>query len=140
MQICRNGIIESVDAKLIDPNKIAVDEIHGFSGSRFDCSIYRAISSYISSENKFGIEPPFLIMLSLLGVSGYVIYSENTRCGVPGEIDRDVLQVPEIMVESFGYDHNEVMKQILDMVWNAAGYLKSYSFDEKGEWINGYPC
>jgi hypothetical protein len=63
-------------------------------------------------------------MLSLLGVSGYVIFPENTRWGLPGEIDRDVLQVPEIMFESFEYNHNEVMKQILDVVWNAAGYLK----------------
>ena len=136
VQIFRNGIIESVDAKLIDPDKIAVDEVHGFSGSRFDYHIYRAISSYISYENKFGIEPPFLIMLSLLGVSGYVIFPENARWGLPGEIDRDVLQVPEIMIENFEYNHNEVMKQILDMVWNAAGYLKSNSFDEEGKWIN----
>lgn len=140
VQIFRNGIIESVDAKLIDPKKIAVDKVHGFSGSRFDCGIYRAISSYICYEKKFGIEPPFLIMLSLLGVSGYVIFPENIGSGLPGEIDRDVLQVPEIMVESFEYNHNEVMKQILDVVWNAAGYLKSNSFDEKGKWINSSPC
>jgi len=79
-------------------------------------------------------------MLSLLGVSGYVIFPENIGSGLPGEIDRDVLQVPEIMVESFEYNHNEVMKQILDVVWNAAGYLKSNSFDEKGKWINSSPC
>jgi len=138
VQVFRDGIIESVDAKLIKPESKAVDGHLGFSGQRLDCHIYNSIRRYISAEKKLAIEPPFLIMLSLSGVSGYVIFGNGM--GYPGIIDRDVLQMPDIMVESFDYNHDEVMKLILDAVWNAAGYLESQSFDEERKWINSYPC
>jgi len=50
-------------------------------------------------------------------------------------IDRDALLVPEVMVESFEFDSAEILKPILDAVWNATGWPRSMNYDESGKWI-----
>jgi hypothetical protein len=74
-------------------------------------------------------------MLSLLGVSGSEMINSQSRFSEHKPIDRDVLCVPEGMVD-LESNLDEVMKSILDSIWNAAGYEKSSSFDEDGNWTN----
>lgn len=50
-------------------------------------------------------------------------------------IDRDVLLVPEVVVEDFNVASDQVMKPIFDAVWNAAGWPGSHNYDNAGNWI-----
>ena len=49
-------------------------------------------------------------------------------------VDRDVLLVPEALVEDLGARTEDIARPLIDAVWNATGYAKSPNFDEKGEW------
>ena len=132
VQIFRNGIIESVETKFMGISE------RTFSGEVLDFEVYRAVNAYLNFEEKIGIEPPYLIMLSLLGVSDSKLInsSGNPRLNVNKTIDRDVLWVPEGMVDDLEGNLDRVMKPILDAVWNAAGYERSWSFDKDGNWTN----
>ena len=49
------------------------------------------------------------------------------------EIDRDVLNIPEVLLERFDESPPELLKPIFDSVWNACGYARSSNYDEDGK-------
>jgi len=49
-------------------------------------------------------------------------------------IERDLLLVPEIVIESYDVTVSEAMKPCFDSVSNAGGWSKSPSYNDKGEW------
>ena len=78
-------------------------------------------------------------MLSLVGAEGYQLsYTEPNLGymppGVERRIDRDVLLLPEVIVEDFEADPREYMRPVFDAVWNAAGWPRSMNYDEEGKW------
>jgi len=131
LQIFRNGSIEAVDAKILRP---------GPSGQIIPSSYYEerlldAFSRYLTTQKQLGVNLPFFIMLSLLGVSGYIMAGPSRPLYIH-PIDRDALLVPEVIVESFDCDLAEVMKPVFDTVWNAAGWPRSMNYDETtGKWV-----
>jgi hypothetical protein len=49
-------------------------------------------------------------------------------------IDRDVLVLPDVMVEDFGGDPSQIMRPLFDMIWNASGLERSLNYDDEGNW------
>jgi hypothetical protein len=45
-----------------------------------------------------------------------------------------VLIIPEIMIEKFEINVDKPMRDIFDVVWNAAGWPASMNYDESGHW------
>jgi hypothetical protein len=131
VQIFRNGIIESVETKFMGNDRTFIGEV-------FDFEVYDGVKDYLNFEKRVGIEPPYLIMLSLLGVFGSKLIHSNVylRFNSNKTIDRDVLLVSEGMADDSDRDLDKVIKPILDSVWNAAGYEGSVSFDKEGNWTN----
>jgi predicted HTH transcriptional regulator len=52
--------------------------------------------------------------------------------GIP--IDREALIIPEVMIEKFEAHVDKEMKNIFDVIWNAAGWPSSIHYDESGHW------
>jgi hypothetical protein len=50
-------------------------------------------------------------------------------------IDRDVLLLPEIVVEDLATPIGPLLKPALDLVWNACGQASSPYFDAAGNWL-----
>jgi hypothetical protein len=72
-------------------------------------------------------------MVSFLGVKGYWIKPDNF--GAEGHpIDRDVLLLPEVLLDSYEVDFAAVMRPVFDAVWNAAGWQYSVNYDDDGRW------
>lgn len=137
VQAFRNGIIEYVDSGFTRCNQIEPDSIV-IEGKRFDHLVYSALEKYVAAQRLIGIEPPLFVILSLQGVADCYIGTESkpNPYGSDKKIDRDLLIIPEGLIDNFEYNPDEIMKPILDAVWNAAGYDKSQSFDNNGKWIN----
>jgi len=129
VQIFRNGIIESVETKFVGGDRI-------FSGPLFDIHVRSGVCNYLSFERKVGIDPPYLIMLSLLGFYGSELIPQKSRFAVHHIIDRNPVLAPEVMFNDFGENLDEIIKPMLDSIWNAAGYDRSWSFDKDGKWIH----
>ena len=126
LQIFRNGSIEAVEVHLLGclDGRIPMAEV--------EQELLDAVERFFSIQKQLGVEPPLLVMLSLLGVSGYTIYVDVPPVDTQ-RIDRDALLVPEVLVESFGRDPAEVMKPAFDAIWNAAGWPGSMNYDDTGK-------
>ncbi len=132
LQTFRNGIIEAVDAATF-----TVYEGRGVIFRDYEKKLLSAIQRFLSLQENLGVEPPLFIMLSLLGVNGYIMEAD-LGFGRPGgnQIDRDALLVPEVVAEDFDIDLVQVMKPIFDAVWNAAGFSRSLNYDKDGNWVD----
>jgi hypothetical protein len=131
VQLFRNGCIELVNSSLLSP----------FNGQlvipsqSFEDELIQILKPYVSAQRELGIELPIFIMLSFVGVSGYEMGVTPSpfalKRGQP--IDRDVLIIPEVMLEDFEFDPAEILRPLFDAVWNAAGWSRSMNYDETGK-------
>lgn len=146
-QVFRNGIIETVDMSILGINAQNAErysinvEPKSFSGEVYERKLLEAMKRYIVLQKFLGIELPFFIIVSFLGVKGYKIAiqkSEHHFVEYTHEIDRMNLIIPEVIVENFDSDLAEIMRPIFDTVWNAAGYTASPNYDISGKFAFGY--
>ncbi|GAI87196.1 unnamed protein product, partial [marine sediment metagenome] len=127
-QLFHNGIIEAVNAGMI-----------GWGGKhrkipsvQYERELIQTIPTYLKVQQDIGVEPPFLIFLSLLGVRGYTM-AVDARPRAEYPINRDNLIMPEVLMESYDVEITEVMRPIFDQVWNATGWQRSFNYNEDGE-------
>jgi len=128
LQVFRNGIIEAVDASIMEPegSELTIPSL------LFERKLLDALPRFLAIQRQLGVEPPLFIILSLLGVSGYTMGVNTSRLDTY-PIDRDALILPEIIVENFECNPSEVMRPIFDAIWNAAGWPRSMHYNENGE-------
>jgi hypothetical protein len=127
-------MIESVDARLLS-RKPARGESPRIPSLSFEEGIVRSVREYLAYMRQVGAELPIAIMVSLLGVRGYQMaagqqffqYEETS-------IDRDVIPVPEVIVDDFECDVLDVLRPVFDTAWQAAGFSRSLNFDAAGQW------
>ena len=102
-------------------------------GRGFEEKILTKVSAFLATQKRLGVEPPFLLMLSALGIFGYTIdvplYSDISH-----PIDRDALLIPEVLAENSESDLSEMMKPAFDAIWNATGIEGSPHYDAEGKW------
>lgn len=107
----------------------------------FEQYVLRALLGHLALQENLGVDPPVLVMLSLLGVGGYRMTASAPDFDAGVAIDRDKLVVPEILSEEYEGDPHEVanhMRPAFDAVWNACGYPRSPNYDENGQWRAGF--
>jgi hypothetical protein len=141
-QVFRNGIIEAVDVSILGVNAWNAEsfgskvELQSFHGEIYERRLVVAVKRFLAVQKLLGIDPPFFIMVSFLGVKGYKISHPKASPMYHPRIepfDRANQVIPEVMVEDFDADIAGVMKPIFDTVWNAAGYISSPNYDEAGK-------
>jgi hypothetical protein len=146
-QVFRNGIIETVDMSILGIHAQNVAQLgsslepKSFNGERYERKLLEAVKRYLDLLKFLGVEPPLFIMLSFLGVKGYKIALQKTVHHIieyTGEIDRNNLIIPEIMLENFAADLAQAMKPIFDTVWNAAGGIGSPNYNTEGKFKFDY--
>lgn len=74
-------------------------------------------------------------MFTLTGVKGASIPTASHFVNGGSEIDRDVLLLPESVIDDLTTDATQFLRPLFDLVWNAAGFARSYNFDEGGKWV-----
>jgi hypothetical protein len=79
------------------------------------------------------VPPPFWVMVSMIGVKDALLPAGYaTTCTTP--ISRDVLMLPEAMIETYDDDVKPTSRTIFDVAWNAAGYERCFYYNDKGPW------
>jgi hypothetical protein len=134
VQLFRNGCIESVDRGMLNaPRNSQFGDGRWIPSGAFEKEIIEALRSSCALLAALGSEPPIAVLLSLVGVSGYRMFTEPSAfAGRP--IERSDLFVPEIVIESFAFDAGSALRPAIDAVWNACGYAKSPNYDAAGNW------
>ncbi len=128
VQLFRNGAIEAVN------NIPKSDDPHILNGSEHEKRVILALRRFQPAQQKLAIEPPFYVMLGLFGVLNYTLYF-NQEYGE--KFSEDVLELPEVLINSFDENLDEIMKPAFDVLANAAGWpgSKSYQQDSStGKW------
>jgi hypothetical protein len=135
LQLYRGGIIETVDATLISSA-----ESYGkgkiISSLAFEVRLFRSIRRFLPILKSLGVDPPLVLMLSLLDVKGYTIITKD-YLGFPGggaPFDREVLMPQEVLIDTYSADVPLVMKPLVDEIWNAANFNGSIYYKD-GKWM-----
>ncbi|MGB3208426.1 MAG: ATP-binding protein [Crinalium sp.] len=128
VQLFRYGAIEAVyefpspDRKLIP-------------SSSYEKYLISAIPKYLEVEQELELLPPIFLMLSLIGVKGYQLSINSPFSNQSHPIDRDVLLLPEAIVEDYKSKASDILRPAFDTVWQSAGWEGSQNYDEKGNWV-----
>ena len=133
VQLFRNGIIEAVEGSILEPRKgkLFIPSI------LYEKELIDSLSNYLSTLETLNVEPPIFIFLTLLGVKGYRMGVDQSRIFITEHhvIDRDILSLPEVVIENYEVLAEAILKPCFDSIWNACGFPKSLNYDEDGKWV-----
>lgn len=136
LQLFRNGAMELVDDQQFMQRSERPDKVQRFILPEYERELLERIPRYLKSLKDLGVVPPFILMLSFIGVTEYTIFMSalhnwfHTR----KHIEKDALLVPDILIESYDADLRVLLKPAFDSVWNAAGLPHSIYYDDEGNW------
>ena len=136
VQFFHNGCVEAVDTELLR-QYMGRPIIPGID---YEHSLIVALRAYLPFLDQVGVKTPIAVMLSLLGVSGYVMgvdpQSRIQRNENP--IDRSDLIVPEEVIDTYDRAAEDILKPCFDAIWNATGWERSMHYDAEGRWLSPY--
>ena len=126
----RNGIIEAID---VQENPFTKKKLIG--SVAYEQDILKIVPKYLNILSKLEIQPPFYLFLSMIGIKDYQLaVSQHDWWGERNTVDRDILQLPEIVIDSFDVNPEKILKESFDMIFNAFGFARSFNYDEDGNW------
>ena len=131
VQLFRNGIIEAVEGLLLEPH----EGILLIPSVAYERELIISLDNYFDILRTLNVEPPIFIFLDLFGVKGYsMAVSKRFPFAESNTIDRDILLLPEVVVESHDVSVKDVLRPCFDSIWNACGFPRSLNYNEEGEW------
>jgi hypothetical protein len=134
IQVFRHGAIEAVESGMLDR---VGDTIPAIPSTLLAEQLLENIPKYFEVQRKIGVDLPIVILLTLVGVKGYQLADHRAWQYRSMPIDRDLIAVPEAIIDDWSSDVSLVLRPILDGLWNAAGYAECSLYDESGKWVGG---
>jgi hypothetical protein len=136
LQVFRNGIIEVVDADIVGPINDSSNEM-SIASTYFEQEMISGLPQLTALQLRIGVDLPILVMLSMLNVKnvGMMVNPMTARFRKGYPIDRDVLAVPDVLLEDGNYDSAKILRPIFDTIWNAAGWEQSPNYNDEGKWV-----
>lgn len=128
-QLYRNGVIEAVEGLMLKP-----DRQKYVPSIAYEQELLKSLSKYLQALKFLNVELPVVALLTLVGVKGYLMATDVFFQGESSPIDRDILLLPETIVESYEEKPDKILKPQFDAVWNACGFTHSLNYNEKGDW------
>jgi hypothetical protein len=132
LQVFRNGAIEAVESRLLRPyqGKTSIPSVV------YEREVITGFGRYLRIEKDLGFQPPLFVMLSFVGVKGYVMaVSERFFFPENHPVDKDVLIVPDIIIENYDAEPANILRPAFDAVWQAAGWQRSFNYNKDGKWV-----
>lgn len=127
LQLFRNGAIETADTYMLKSNsrekQIRVTALEN--------ELISALDRLLKVENELDVQPPISIMISLIWVKGYRLIEGRFGGSIP--IDRDILILPDLLVDNYGLNVAEILRPAFDAIWQAAGYSRCFNYSEDGK-------
>jgi hypothetical protein len=96
-----------------------------------------ATHRYLKIAKSVGLSPPIFVLGTMYGVRAVELAIDPRFRNYPLEykFDRDVIFLPEVLIEDLGKPAAGIMKPLLDGMWQAAGMEGCHYFDGEGKWV-----
>jgi hypothetical protein len=132
-QVFRSGAIEAVKVRVVSDLQSGQLYIPTLD---FDRWIFEKLPDYLSALQRLDVPPPIILMITLQGFRGARLGLAPDSFDDPSQIDRDVLELPECIIEQYGadVDYQRAARPAFDALWNTGGFERSKHFDETGKW------
>ena len=133
VQLFRSGIIEAVEGWWLRHERSDGKKLLYGDDEK---ELIKSFTEYLLVLKTLSVELPVFVFLTLLGVKGYSM-AVDTWPGLRAEvhiIDRDILELPEVIVENYDEAAEKILKPCFDSIWNACGFPRSFNYNDAGEW------
>ena len=133
-QFFKNGIIEAVESSLLDKNNLNAN--FWIPSVCFEKEIINSLSYYLDILKSANVALPVFLFLTLLQVKGYSMaanHHKHNKIRID-LIDRDILCVPEELIENYDISSANLLRPCFDSIWNASGFPKSLNYNDAGKW------
>ena len=128
-QLYRSGIIEVVSVF-----ELKEGDRHLIHSHDLESDLIIVTKRCLKALFNLEIEPPIYVFLTLAGVQNYIFAVGNRLPRGSKPLNRDVLSIPEVVIDSYNSEPHTILRPIFDMVWNCFGLKSSFNYDEKGNW------
>jgi hypothetical protein len=130
-QMFRSGAIEAVKSGLVKEFKAG----HGMIAPGWDLAVVDTVTRYVVVMRSLTIPPPAIFFLTVLNAKGTFLADANFDFPESlSLIDRNVLSLPEVMIDRYDLDIPKTLRPAFDAVWNACGFPRSLNYDTSGNW------
>lgn len=131
-QLFRTGAWESVSGHIAwDVNGVAT-----IAGVALANDLVVALGKLLHAYQQLEITPPIFVMITLIGVSScYLALEQRDRRLYQPRVDRDELSLPDILVDDLEAKPEQVLRPVLDTLWQTGGYARCSLYDQDGNWM-----
>lgn len=131
-QVFRNGCIEAVDTFVLSGQDNYKDIIPSIS---IETEILKGATYFLKAYQSLGVDPPLVIMLSLLNVRGFYMYTgRHMSTRAIHRIEKRDLLLPDVLIDDLALNPSQSFRPVFDLLWQACGYRQSLNYDEQGHW------
>ncbi len=127
VQVFRSGLIEAAALPFLNIPEQYRNQIPAVD---FERSILSKLALYLDAQNCLRTPLPIFAAISLLNVRNHTLLRGYG-------IDRENLQLPEILIEDYSADIARLLRPSFDALWQACGHEKSPNYDDEGNWRPG---
>ena len=136
VQLYRNGIIEAVEGLFLSTKKTMELKEKYIPSIAYERELLKSLPIFLKVLRDLNVNPPIFIFLTITGIKGFKMYVDPFKYFTSSyQIDKDVLLLPESLIETYDTEPKEILKPMFDLIWNACGFNGSLNFDENGNWI-----
>jgi hypothetical protein len=130
LQVFRNSALEFVHAYCSGTAEegLLLDERY------IDESIRKSLERSLQIFRRFERDPPYVLMASLIGARGAIIHQQRwTRPGFQHrKHEQDDLLLPDIWIENHPVNFDDIVRPVMDVLWQACGHQRCPHYDEDG--------
>lgn len=136
VSVRKDCLIEIVDDHLLQP----IDNELLIYNPFYENEIIQIISTYLKLYETIGIQPPIVILISLVGIAGFKIKVQiQNKLFVQAIEDRykileNRISSSEIIIDDFNEDIEESLTPFFTKIWNASNYLGRPDYTAENLW------
>ena len=131
-QLYKTGIVEAVEGLFLRPRagKLLIPSV------AYEQELRQSLHYYLKVLQDIKVDLPIILLLALLNVKGY--YMAVNEWEYPSvehlTIDRDILLLPEVVIDDYKDSPDKILRPCFDAIWNACGFPRSLNYDREGNW------
>lgn len=138
-QLYRSGVIESADTTMLNPRRGFPSEADNrwIPSRKLEIELIQSVRRFTGLQDKLGIAPPTVIMVSLLNVERFVLAVDQKLGYTTDMLDRPHVFLPSLVINNYTDPIEAALRPLFDALWNASGWDRCYDYDETGVFVPG---